>query len=159
MKKILLTLVIGIIGCQMLSAQTSSTAELRSLVAPGNKVAIEFFDRTYDFDEEDRFIRSYLREWSDWVVVDEPTQADFILYVEGRSAHVAKNTPTSKSYYMTPTIRRKDGTDVWKGETVCDWACPGNGSRAVKGVSWQLVRTLIQALRQELGGSPVFVEV
>lgn len=161
MKQFFITLFLVVAGSMLLSAQENafSVQELRALTAPGNKVAVVFEDLTDDFDEKDAYIKAYLQEWSQWEVVESHQQADFILYVEGRAQHTLENTPLAKTYYLAPTIRRKDGTDAWKGETVQDWAHLANGFRAVKGVSWQLVRSLILGLDKALGGTPVFVDV
>lgn len=133
--------------------------ELRDLVAPGNRVLVLFDDRTGDIDEKGEYILKYLAEETKWVVTEDLREADFVLYVEGYS-EMTRYSLTSKTYFMTPTVRRPDGRDVWTGETVLDWANLGNGMRAVSGVSWKLVvRSLKAGLEKVLGGQRVPIAV
>ena len=134
-------------------AQERSVTELRKLVAPGNKVAVVFKDLSGDIDEKDAYIQAYLKERSEWVVVDKVDKADFVLYVEGDAKWTDKS-PTSKTYFMTPAIRTPKGKELWKGESVYDWANLSNGFRAVRGVSWLLVRSVILGLKKEIGEAP-----
>lgn len=134
-------------------------SELRELVSPGKRVFVVFEDQTGDFDEKDEYIREYLAEETHWTVTDKEKEADFILYVEAYSKK-ADQKLTSKTYYMTPTVRRPNGKDVWTGETVCDWANLANGLRAVRGVSWKLVMDALKAgLEKELGDNRVLLNV
>ena len=134
------------------------TRRLRDLVTPGHKVAVVLEDRTDDIDEKEAYIEQYLRDYSDWVVVKELDKADFILYVTGESQWTSAS-PTSKTYFMTATIKDPAGEDLWTGETVSDWANLANGLRAVRGVSWKLVKNLLLSLRALLGDAPQLVTV
>ena len=162
MKRSLLLLSLLLLASLTAMAQLkgkATTQDLRDLVAPGKRVYVLFDDKTDDIDEKEEYIVEYLREDDRWMVTDKKEEADFILYVEGYSKRVRRNSLTSKTYYMTPTIRRKDGTDVWTGETVYDWAHLGNGLRAVQGVSWRLVRALWLGLEKELGEDRVLLSI
>jgi hypothetical protein len=136
----------------------ATTRELRELVKPGNKVFVIFDDKTGDFDEKAEYIVEFLTQDERWKVVESLKEADFVLYVEGHSGR-SEHSITTKTYYMTPTIRRKDGTDVWTGETVYDWASLANGFKAVKSVSWRLVQSLNRGLEKELGEDRILLTV
>ncbi len=157
MKHILILVTALLLGILPLQAQNPAShglgpdATLAELVAPGNHVLIVFEDKTGDFDEKDAYIREYLEEDSPWVVVADKRSADFVLSIEGWSDWTEASF-TSKTYFMTPSIRRPDGTELWKGDTVRDWGNLSNGFRAVRGVSRKLVdlslkRDLMEAVR------------
>ncbi len=146
------------LGCAAGSAQGSKIIELRSLLSPGRSVAVVFKDLTDDIDEKDAYIKEYLRAWSEWVVVEDVNKADFILYVEGYSKWTGYSH-TSKTYFMTAKIQTPARDTLWEGEPVYDWANLGNGLRAVRGVSRQLVRGLLLDLRKVIGETPVIVTV
>ena len=159
---ILILILLLALGCVHCAAQDSRkevpVLELRSLVAPGHSVAVVFKDLTEDIDEKDGYIKEYLRQWSEWVVVEDARKADFILYVEGHSEWT-DYSPTSKTYFMSAAIQTPAGATLWKGDPVYDWANLGNGLRAVRGVSRQLVRSLLLDLRQVIGDIPEAVTV
>lgn len=113
-------------------------ASLQELIAKGNNLLLIFNDMNGNFDEKDAYLKEFLREDGRWNMVDIPAGADFILYVEGYSKRTAKSF-ASDTYFMTPTIRRMDNTDVWTGMTVDACANAFNGYRAVKAVSKALV--------------------
>ena len=110
-------------------------APLRDLVADGNNVYIVMDDPTNSFYEKDAFIREYLRQYTKWNLVDSLEEADFILYVE-----VHKTESFSRVHSATPSIRRPDGTVLWKGRTERAAPVIQNGFLAVRGVSRDLVR-------------------
>ena len=145
-------------GCAVATAQGSKVLELRDLLSPGHSVAVMFKDLTDDIDEKDAYIKDYLREWSEWIVVDDAKKADFILYVEGYSKWT-EYSHTSRTYFMTASIQTPARATLWEGEPVYDWANLGNGLRAVRGVSRQLVRSLLLDLRKVIGDAPVIVTV
>lgn len=123
-------------------------ASLAELTAPGNNVFIEFKDNSGTFEEKDEFIKNYIKELTEWNVVEIPENADFILYVEGYSKRTIKSF-TSDTYFLTATIRRRDNSEVWTGETVDDYANAYNGYLAVKGVSKKLVeKSLLKELKK-----------
>ena len=146
------------LGCAVSAAQGSKVLELRDLLSPGHNVAVVFKDLTDDIDEKDAYIKDYLRAWSEWVVVEDVNKADFILYVEGYSIW-SEYSHTSKTYFMTASIQNPARETIWEGEPVYDWANLGNGLRAVRGVSRQLVRSLLLDLRKVIGETPVIVTV
>ena len=161
MKRTLILMVLALLGGLTAMAQLKEKAtarELLELVNPGNKVFVIFDDKTGDIDEKAQFIVEFLTQDARWKVVESLKEADFVLYVEGHSGR-SEHSITTKTYYMTPTIRRKDGTDVWTGETVYDWASLANGFKAVKSVSWRLVQSLKKGLSKELGEDRVFITV
>ena len=150
------------LGCGLCAAQGGReeipVTELGSLVSPGHRVAVLFKDLTGDIDEKDDYIREYLKEWSDWILIEDAERADFVIYVEGHSEWTEYSL-TSKTYFMTASIRTSAGETLWKGEPVHDWANLGNGLRAVRGVSRHLVRSLLEDLRKLIGEAPVIVTV
>ena len=117
-------------------------APLRDLVADGNNVYIMMDDPTRSFSEKDAYIREYLLEYAPWNVVDSLDDADFILYVE-----VHKTESFSRVHSATPSIRRPDGTVVWKGRKQRAAPVIQNGFVAVRGVSKDIVR---EALMEDL---------
>ena len=148
----------GILCAAQGSRKDVPVHELRSLLSPGHSVAVVFKDLTDDIDEKDAYIKDYLRAWSEWVVVEDADKADFILYVEGYSKWT-EYSRTSKTYFMTASIQTPARATIWEGEPVYDWANLGNGLRAVRGVSRQLVRGLLLELREIIGEAPVIVTV
>ncbi len=161
MKRTLILIALLVVASLTAVAQLQggvTTQELRELVKPGNKVFVVFDDKTGDFDEKAEYIVEFLTQDARWKVVESLKEADFVLYVEGHSGR-SQHSITSKTYYMTPTVRRKDGTDVWTGETVYDWANLSNGFKAVKSVSWRLVRSLRKGLEKELGEDRILLSV
>lgn len=158
MKRTLLLLLL-LLASLTASAQLKGNAtsrELRDLVADGKKVFVIFDDKTSDIDEKAEYILEFLSEETEWKVVEKLQEADFILYVEGYSRRSVPN----KTYYMTPTIRRPDGTDVWTGETVYDWASLSNGFKAIRAVSRRLVVGSLKAgIAKELGENRKLITV
>ena len=110
-------------------------APLRDLVADGNNVYIMMDDPTHSFSEKDAYIREYIPEYTPWNVVDNLEDADFILYVE---VHMTERF--SHVHSATPSIRRPDGTVVWKGRKQRAAPVIQNGFVAVRGVSKEIVR-------------------
>lgn len=117
-------------------------APLRDLVADGNNVFIMMDDPTNSFYEKDAYIRDYIPEYTPWNVVDSIDEADFILYVE-----VHKTESFSRVHSATPSIRRPDGTVVWKGRKQRAAPVIQNGFVAVRGVSKDIVK---EALMEDL---------
>ena len=127
---------------EVFSHNLPADAPLWDLVADGNNVYIMMDDPTNSFSEKDKYIREYLREYSPWNVVDSIDDADFILYVE-----VHKTESFSRVHSATPSIRRPDGTVVWKGRKQRAAPVIQNGFVAVRGVSKDIVR---EALMEDL---------
>jgi hypothetical protein len=127
---------------EVFSHNLPADAPLQDLVADGNNVYIMMDDPTNSFSEKDKFIREYLREYTPWNVVDSIDDADFILYVE-----VHKTESFSRVHSATPSIRRPDGTVVWKGRKQRAAPVIQNGFVAVRGVSKDIVR---EALMEDL---------
>lgn len=127
---------------EVFSHNLPADAPLRDLVADGNNVYIMMDDPTDSFSEKDKYIRDYLREYTPWNVVDSLDDADFILYVE-----VHKTESFSRVHSATPSIRRPDGTVVWKGRKQRAAPVIQNGFVAVRGVSKDIVR---EALMEDL---------
>lgn len=119
-----------------------ANAPLKDLVADGNNVYIIMDDPTKSFDEKDALIREYLKEYTKWNIVESPDDADFILYVE-----VHKTESFSRVHSATPSIRRPNGTVVWKGKTQRAAPVIQNGFMAVRGVSKDIVK---EALMEDL---------
>jgi len=119
-----------------------ANAPLKDLVADGNNVYIIMDDPTNSFDEKDALIREYLKEYTKWNIVESPDDADFILYVE-----VHKTESFSRVHSATPSIRRPNGTVVWKGKTQRAAPVIQNGFMAVRGVSKDIVK---EALMEDL---------
>lgn len=155
---ITLLLMASITAVAQLKGDATTRGELREMVKPGNKVFMIFDDKTGDFDEKSEYIVEFLIQDARWKVAENLKEADFVLYVEGYSGR-SQHSVTSKTYYMTPTVRRRNGTDVWTGETVYDWANLSNGFKAVKSVSWRLVRSLRKGLEKELGEDRILLSV
>ena len=120
---------------EIFSHNLPADAPLQDLVADGNNVYIMMDDPTNSFSEKDKYIREYLREYTPWNVVDSIDDADFILYVE-----VHKTESFSRVHSATPSIRRPDGTVVWKGRKQRAAPVIQNGFVAVRGVSKEIVR-------------------
>lgn len=121
-------------------------APLKDLVADGNNVFIIMEDPTDSFDEKDAFIREYIPEYTKWNLVESLDEADFILFVE-----VYKTASFSRMHSATPSIRRPDGTEVWRGKTYKAAPAAPNGFMAVRGVSKDIVRKgLMEELKKEL---------
>ena len=121
-------------------------APLKQLVADGNNVYIMMDDPTNSFDEKDAFIREYIQEYTKWNLVDSLDDADFILYVE-----VHKTESFSRVHSATPSIRRPDGTVVWRGTKQRAAPVIQNGFLAVRGVSRDIVRVaLMEDLQKAL---------
>ena len=120
---------------EVFSHNLPADAPLQDLVADGNNVYIMMDDPTNSFSEKDKYIREYLREYSPWNVVDNLDDADFILYVE---VHMTERF--SHVHSATPSIRRPDGTVVWKGRKQRAAPVIQNGFVAVRGVSKEIVR-------------------
>ena len=127
---------------EVFSHNLPADAPLQDLVADGNNVYIMMDDPTNSFSEKDKYIRDYLREYTPWNVVDSIDDADFILYVE-----VHKTESFSRVHSATPSIRRPDGTVVWKGRKQRAAPVIQNGFVAVRGVSKDIVR---EALMEDL---------
>ena len=127
---------------EVFSHNLPADAPLQDLVADGNNVYIMMDDPTNSFSEKDKYIREYLREYTPWNVVDSIDDADFILYVE-----VHKTESFSRVHSATPSIRRPDGTVVWKGRKQRAAPVIQNGFVAVRGVSKDIVR---EALMEDL---------
>ena len=127
---------------EVFSHNLPADAPLGDLVADGNNVYIMMDDPTNSFSEKDKYIRDYLREYTPWNVVDSIDDADFILYVE-----VHKTESFSRVHSATPSIRRPDGTVVWKGRKQRAAPVIQNGFVAVRGVSKDIVR---EALMEDL---------
>ena len=127
---------------EVFSHNLPADAPLQDLVADGNNVYIMMDDPTNSFSEKDKYIREYLREYTAWNVVDSIDDADFILYVE-----VHKTESFSRVHSATPSIRRPDGTVVWKGLKQRAAPVIQNGFVAVRGVSKDIVR---EALMEDL---------
>ena len=127
---------------EVFSHNLPADAPLQDLVADGNNVYIMMDDPTNSFSEKDKYIREYLREYTPWNVVDSIDDADFILYVE-----VHKTESFSRVHSATPSIRRPDGTVVWKGLKQRAAPVIQNGFVAVRGVSKDIVR---EALMEDL---------
>ena len=127
---------------EFFSHHLPADAPLIDLVAEGNNVYIMMDDPTNSFSEKDKYIREYLREYTPWNVVDSIDDADFILYVE-----VHKTESFSRVHSATPSIRRPDGTVVWKGLKQRAAPVIQNGFVAVRGVSKDIVR---EALMEDL---------
>ena len=127
---------------EIFSHNLPADAPLQDLVADGNNVYIMMDDPTNSFSEKDKYIRDYLREYTPWNVVDSIDDADFILYVE-----VHKTESFSRVHSATPSIRRPDGTVVWKGLKQRAAPVIQNGFVAVRGVSKDIVR---EALMEDL---------
>ena len=127
---------------EVFSHNLPADAPLQDLVADGNNVYIMMDDPTNSFSEKDKYIRDYLREYTPWNVVDSIDDADFILYVE-----VHKTESFSRVHSATPSIRRPDGTVVWKGLKQRAAPVIQNGFVAVRGVSKDIVR---EALMEDL---------
>lgn len=119
-----------------------ANAPLKDLVADGNNVYIVMDDPTNSFYEKDAYIREYLLEYTRWNLVESIDEADFILYVE-----VHKTESFSRVHSATPSIRRPDGTVVWKGRKQRAAPVIQNGFVAVRGVSKDIVR---EALMEDL---------
>ncbi len=120
---------------EVFSHNLPADAPLQDLVADGNNVYIMMDDPTNSFSEKDKYIREYLREYTPWNVVDSIDDADFILYVE---VHMTERF--SHVHSATPSIRRPDGTVVWKGRKQRAAPVIQNGFVAVRGVSKEIVR-------------------
>ena len=120
---------------EIFSHNLPADAPLQDLVADGNNVYIMMDDPTNSFSEKDKYIREYLREYTPWNVVDNLDDADFILYVE---VHMTERF--SHVHSATPSIRRPDGTVVWKGRKQRAAPVIQNGFVAVRGVSKEIVR-------------------
>jgi hypothetical protein len=120
---------------EVFSHNLPADAPLQDLVADGNNVYIMMDDPTNSFSEKDKYIREYLREYTPWNVVDSIDDADFILYVE---VHMTERF--SHVHSATPSIRRPDGTVVWKGRKQRAAPVIQNGFVAVRGVSKDIVR-------------------
>ena len=120
---------------EVFSHNLPADAPLQDLVADGNNVYIMMDDPTNSFSEKDKYIREYLREYTPWNVVDNLDDADFILYVE---VHMTERF--SHVHSATPSIRRPDGTVVWKGRKQRAAPVIQNGFVAVRGVSKEIVR-------------------
>ena len=120
---------------EVFSHNLPADAPLQDLVADGNNVYIMMDDPTNSFSEKDKYIREYLREYTAWNVVDNLDDADFILYVE---VHMTERF--SHVHSATPSIRRPDGTVVWKGRKQRAAPVIQNGFVAVRGVSKEIVR-------------------
>ena len=116
-------------------------APLKDLLADGNNVFIIMEDPTNSFDEKDAYIREYIPEYTNWNIVESLEEADFILFIE-----VHKTSP-SHMHYATPSIRRPDGSEVWKGKTCKATPVAPNGFKAVRGVSKLIVK---KALMEDL---------
>ena len=127
---------------EVFSHNLPADAPLQDLVADGNNVYIMMDDPTNSFSEKDKYIREYLREYTPWNVVDSIDDADFILYVE-----VHKTESFSRVHSATPSIRRPDGTVVWRGRKQRAAPVIQNGFVAVRGVSKDIVR---EALMEDL---------
>ena len=127
---------------EVFSHNLPADAPLQDLVADGNNVYIMMDDPTNSFSEKDKYIRDYLREYTPWNVVESIDDADFILYVE-----VHKTESFSRVHSATPSIRRPDGTVVWKGRKQRAAPVIQNGFVAVRGVSKDIVR---EALMEDL---------
>ena len=127
---------------EVVSHNLPADAPLQDLVADGNNVYIMMDDPTNSFSEKDKYIREYLREYTPWNVVDSIDDADFILYVE-----VHKTESFSRVHSATPSIRRPDGTVVWRGRKQRAAPVIQNGFVAVRGVSKDIVR---EALMEDL---------
>lgn len=110
-------------------------APLKDLVADGNNVYIIMEDPTNSFDEKDAFIREYIPEYTKWNLVEIPEEADFILFIE-----VHKIERSTRMHSATPSIRRPDGTVMWKGKTYRQAPAAANGFMAVRGVSRDIVK-------------------
>lgn len=131
-----------------IDAKVSSTASLAELTADGNNVFIEFEDQTGTFDEKDQFLREYIEELTPWKIVTAKENADFILSVVGYSKRTAKSF-ASDTYFLTATIKRVDGTPVWTGKEVDDYANLYNGYGAVRSASKKLVeKTLLKEMKK-----------
>ena len=123
-----------------------ANAPLKDLVAPGNNVYIIMDDPTDSFDEKDAYIREYIPQYTRWNLVDSIDDADFILYVE-----VLKTENISRVHAAAPSIRRPDGTVVWRGKTQRAAPVILNGFMAVRGVSRDIVRVaLMEDLQNDL---------
>jgi hypothetical protein len=123
-----------------------ANAPLKDLVADGNNVYIVMDDPTNSFDEKDAYIREYIPQYTKWHVVESMDQADFILFVE-----VHKTESISRVHAATPSIRRPDGSVVWRGRTQRAAPTILNGFMAVRGVSRDIVReALMEDLQNDL---------
>ncbi len=120
---------------EVFSHNLPADAPLIDLVAEGNNVYIMMDDPTHSFSEKDAYIREYIPEYTPWNVVDSIDDADFILYVE---VHMTERY--SHVHSATPSIRRPDGTVVWKGRKQRAAPVIQNGFVAVRGVSKDIVR-------------------
>ena len=120
---------------EVFSHNLPADAPLIDLVAEGNNVYIMMDDPTHSFSEKDAYIREYIPEYTPWNVVDNLEDADFILYVE---VHMTERF--SHVHSATPSIRRPDGTVVWKGRKQRAAPVIQNGFVAVRGVSKEIVR-------------------
>ena len=127
---------------EFFSHNLPANAPLIDLVAEGNNVYIMMDDPTHSFSEKDAYIREYIPEYTPWNVVDSIDEADFILYVE-----VHKTESFSRVHSATPSIRRPDGTVVWKGRKQRAAPVIQNGFVAVRGVSKDIVK---EALMEDL---------
>ena len=87
-------------------------------------------------------LRFLFDEYTKWNIVESPDDADFILYVE-----VHKTESFSRVHSATPSIRRPNGTVVWKGKTQRAAPVIQNGFMAVRGVSKDIVK---EALMEDL---------
>ena len=123
-----------------------ANAPLKDLVADGNNVYVVMDDPTNSFDEKDAYIREYIPQYTKWHLVESVDQADFILYVE-----VHKTESISRVHAATPSIRRPDGSVVWRGRTQRAAPTILNGFMAVRGVSRDIVReALMEDLQNDL---------
>ena len=127
---------------EFFSHHLPADAPLIDLVAEGNNVYIMMDDPTHSFSEKDAYIRQYIPEYTPWNVVDNLEDADFILYVQ---VHMTERY--SRVHSATPSIRRPDGTVVWKGRKQRAAPVIQNGFVAVRGVSKDIVR---EALMEDL---------
>jgi len=116
------------------SHRLSADAPLHELVADGNHVFIELSDPSFAFEEKDEYLRAYLLEYTQWKVVPTVQDADFILHVD-----VYPINGMFRLHSATPSIRRPDGTEVWRGRRMEEEPNPYNGFKAVRGLCKEIV--------------------
>lgn len=121
--KLILIAVLGLLGTNALAQSSLSEA-----VAPGNKVYFQLVnDKDHPIpDDEIIDVTRELVNAGEWVSVDTPEEADFILKVEAKKKMVF-NSPRT---WLTPYVLDKNGQELWKSKTQQADATMFNGFRS-----------------------------